>query len=181
MRRLLIPALLAGMAVLGFALPASAHNVLVGSTPTAGSSLAAGPSRVELDFNAPVQRGADVITVIGPDGNHWERTENATVNGDSVSTDVSPLGPAGQYKIGYRIISADGHPVSGEVTFTLTAAGSGKPVAPAANQAGTSAAGNSSGGGGIPVWVWIVGAVLVLGVALFVALRSGGRTEDDRS
>jgi methionine-rich copper-binding protein CopC len=179
-RRLLVPVVLAGLAVFGFATPALAHNVLVGSNPASGSSVASGPSEVRLDFNAPVQFGANYLTVIGPDGNHWEKTDNATVSGDSVSTAVAPLGPAGVYKIGYRIISADGHPVSGEVSFTLTTAGTGTPPpqsgsggAPAAATGGTSApATAATTSAGVPVWVWVLGAVILLGVGLFFGLRT---------
>lgn len=179
MRRLLLPVVLAGLAVFGFATPALAHNVLVGSDPAAGSSVANGPSRVSLTFNAPVQFGANTLTVIGPDGQHWEKTDNATVNGDSVTTSVAPLGPAGLYKVGYRIISADGHPVSGEVTFTLTKAGTGTPpgssaggggVAPAGNTTATSASAGAASGG-VPVWAWVLGAIVLLVAGLFFGLR----------
>jgi hypothetical protein len=181
-RRLLVPIVLAGLAVFAFATPALAHNVLVGSNPVGGSSVARGPSEVRLDFNAPVQFGANYLTVIGPDGNHWETTDNATVTGNSVSTAVAPLGPAGVYKIGYRIISADGHPVSGEVNFTLTTAGTGTPPAQSAGDGGTAApvaatgttssAAASSSSAGVPVWVWVLGAVVLLGVGLFFGLRT---------
>lgn len=181
MRRLLLPVVLAGLAVFGFATPALAHNVLIGSTPASGASVQTGPSEVRLNFNAPVQFGADYLTVIGPDGNHWEKTENATVNGDSVSTSVAPLGPAGVYKVGYRIISADGHPVSGEVTFTLTTAGTGTPPAQSATggggggasaTTGSTSAAPASASGGVPVWVWVLGAVILLAAGLFFGLRT---------
>ena len=180
MRRLLLPIVLAGVAVFGLATPALAHNVLVGSSPAAGASVAAGPGRVTLNFNAPVQFGANYLAVIGPDGNHWEQTDNATVDGNSVSTAVAPLGPAGVYEIGYRIISADGHPVSGEVDFTLSTAGTGTPppqsgsasggAVVAASGASSAAAGTPSAG--VPVWVWVLGAVLLLAVGLFLGLRT---------
>lgn len=183
MRRLLVPIVLAGLAVFGFATPALAHNVLVGSNPASGSSVASGPSEVQLDFDAPVQFGANYLTVIGPDGNHWEKTDNATVKGDSVATAVAPLGAAGVYKIGYRIISADGHPVSGEVSFTLTTAGTGTPPAQSASEGGGGAPAAATGGTsssaaaattspGVPVWVWVLGAVILLGVGLFFGLRT---------
>ncbi|HWC80241.1 MAG TPA: copper resistance CopC family protein [Pseudonocardiaceae bacterium] len=177
MRRLLIGCALAGAAVFGLATPAFAHNVLVGSNPADGARLATGPTSVELDFNAPVQNGPNVITVIGPGGGHWEQTQNATVDGDTVATSVAPLGPAGVYTVGYRIISADGHPVQGEVTFTLTKAGNGKAVA-GGTAAGPAASGGGSGSGGLPVWVWIVGVLVLLGIGVVVVLRMGRRTED---
>jgi copper resistance protein C len=165
-------AALAGFAVLGLGSPAFAHDVLVGSAPAAGATLASGPAEVRFDFNAPVREGPNTITVVGPNGTHWERTENATVTGNSVSTPVAPLGAAGVYTASYRIISADGHPVTGEIHFTLTVAGNGTPAAAAATPT------SNSGGGGVPIWVWIVGAAVLLGVVLFVALRTGRGGED---
>jgi methionine-rich copper-binding protein CopC len=161
---------LAGFAVLGLGSPAFAHDVLVGSAPAAGATLATGPAEVRFDFNAPVRLGPNTITVVGPNGTHWERTENATVAGNSVSTPVAPLGAAGVYTASYRIISADGHPVTGEIHFTLTNAGTGTPA--------TAAAAPTGGGGGVPIWVWIVGAAVLLGVVLVVALRTGRGGED---
>jgi hypothetical protein len=175
MRRLAVAGLLAGVAVAALATPASAHNVLVGSEPAAGASISASPTEVRFDFNAPVQFGDDTIVVLGPNGTHWERSQNATVTGDSVSTPVAPLGPAGVYTASYHIISADGHPVTGDITFTLTKAGNGTPVT--STQAASTTSGG--GGGGVPVWVWLVLAVVVLGGALFFALRGGRRSEAD--
>jgi methionine-rich copper-binding protein CopC len=177
-RRVLIGGLLTGLAVFGLASPAFAHDVLVSSNPAQNAQLATGPTTVELTFDAPVQNGPNVITVIGPQGGHWEQTSNATVDGNSVSTSVAPLGPAGVYTIGYRVISADGHPVQGEVKFTLTRAGTGRPVS--TGTAATTAAG-SGGSGGVPVWVWIVGVLVLLGIGVFVVLRMSRRTEDARS
>jgi methionine-rich copper-binding protein CopC len=169
MRRLVVSALLAGFAVLGLATPAFAHNVLVGSAPSAGATLATGPAEVRFDFNAPVREGPNTITVLGPNGTHWERGANATVDGNSVSIQVAPLGPAGVYTASYRVISADGHPVTGEITFTLTVAGNGTPITPPGTAAG------GGGSGGLPVWVWIIGAAVLLAAALVLALRSGRR------
>lgn len=167
MRRLVVAGVLAGLAVLGLGTPAFAHNVLVGSQPVSGATLSAGPTEVRFDFNAPVRTGPNTITVIGPNGTHWERGSNAMVMGNSVMAEVAPLGPAGVYTASYRVVSADGHPVTGEITFTLTKAGTGTPV-PAAAAAGGTGGGS---GGGIPVWVWIVGAAVLLAIGLAIALR----------
>jgi copper resistance protein C len=169
MKRLVAGSLLAGLAVAALATPASAHNVLIGTTPKAGSSITSGPAKVTFNFDAPVQHGDDTIVVIGPNGTHWEKTSVATVIGDTVSTTVAPLGPVGVYTASYHIISADGHAVTGDMTFTLTKAGSGQPVAAAT----ASSTGSGSGGGGVPVWVWIVIAVVVLGGVMYFALRTG--------
>jgi hypothetical protein len=172
MRRLavfVVGALLAGLTVIGLATPASAHNVLEGSIPSAGSKLITGPSLVRFNFDAPVQLGNDTIVVIGPDGKHWERNSRASVLGDSVLTQVAPLGPVGTYTATYHIISADSHPVSGSITFQLTKAGTGTAVS-AASVAGT-------GGATVPFWVWILIALVVLGGVLYAVLRSGRRAK----
>jgi methionine-rich copper-binding protein CopC len=166
MKRLIACVVLACLAVLGLALPASAHNVLVHSDPADNSQLATAPAQIRLDFNAPVQIGPDYITVIGPQGGHWERTQNATADGNSVSVSLAPLGPAGVYTIGWRIISSDGHPVQGEFHFTMTTAGTGTPVSPGGASADTGGA-----SGGTSIWPWLVGAVVLLGIALSFAFR----------
>ena len=171
MRRLVVlvaGALLAGSAAIGLATPASAHDVLISSIPAAGAKLSAGPNLIRFNFDAPVQLGNDTIVVLGPHGKQWERTRQASVLGDSVATQVAPLGPAGTYTASYHIISADSHPVSGSITFQLTKAGHGKPVS-ASSVAG-------SGGGAVPFWVWILIAVVVLGGVGYAAVRTSRRT-----
>jgi methionine-rich copper-binding protein CopC len=172
----LISGILACLATLGLATPAFAHAVLVGSNPTNGAQLTTGPTTVELNFNAPVQNGPNVITVIGPDRNHWEKTTNATVNGDTASTSVAPLGPAGVYTIGYRVISADGHPSQGQVQFTLTTAGTGTPIT--TTNTGPAADTGTGGSGGLPIWMWTVALLVPIGVGVFAVLQMSRRTNN---
>ena len=67
-RRALAVLSLVGLALLVGAGPAAAHNVLLGSDPPEGASLAAGPSRVSLRFDLPVRDGFNTLIVVGPDG-----------------------------------------------------------------------------------------------------------------
>lgn len=177
MRRVLVPALLAVAALCAVASPAMAHNVLISSDPPRGAALESGPDTVTLTFNAPVQP-ADVnqVSVLGPGQTQWAAGQ-VQVNGNVVTAPVRPLGPAGEYTIGYRVLSADGHSVSEEIPFTLTRAGSGTPAtgdaATSANAPENGAQDTSDGSDGVPVWVWIAGAVVLLGIGLVVALRTG--------
>lgn len=168
--------LIAGIALLLGTAPAWAHSRLESSDPVANSSTATSPQKVSLTFNEAVQPGFTVITVIGPNGDDYHSDDISEVD-DTVSVGVLPLGPAGAYRIGYRVVSADGHPVSGSVPFTLTTAGPGSPRAapPAGATAAPSAVPTSApaGDGGAPVWPWIVGAVLVVGLGVGAALRLG--------
>jgi hypothetical protein len=171
--RALAVVLAAGLALLLGAAPAFAHAALEGSEPADGAGLATGPSRVTLHFSDSMQQGFNTVTVIGPDHLAYQEGE-VTAADDSVSVAVKPLGPAGRYEIGYRVVSDDGHPVSGSVSFTLTTPGpgTGTPVA-AAPSAAAPGAGGDGGSGGAPVWPWIVGAVVLVGAGVAVALRLG--------
>ncbi|GAA2990188.1 hypothetical protein LV75_002950 [Actinokineospora diospyrosa] len=165
----------AALATVALAGPALAHNQLVSSTPADKASVDSGPSTIELTFDQPVQAGENLnsIVVVGPDGTGQWQGGKAAVRGNVVSAPLRPLGPAGDYRVGYRILSADGHPVSGEIKFTLTAAGTGTP-ARAAEVAPTTGQAAAEDDGGVPVWIWIAGAAVLLGAGVFLALRVGG-------
>jgi copper resistance protein C len=174
-------ALLAGLALLLGAAPALAHTRLQSSDPADGASLDAAPQRVSLTFNETMTPGFSTVTVIGPDGTAYQ-TGEATADGGTVSIEVLPLGPAGRYEIGYRVVSADGHPVTGSVAFTLTTPGPGTTTTAAPEPSAAAAAPATAApptpaapedDGGAPVWPWVVGAVVLVGGGVVAALRLG--------
>lgn len=170
-----ITALLTMCALLGLTPPALAHNVLISSDPAEGASLDAGPARVTLSFDQGITAGeVNQIVVTGPGGTRWTRGP-VEVDRAVATAEVEPLGPAGKYTIGYRILSADGHPVSGEIHFTLSRAGTGNPVQPSGppNTPAPAADGEGSESSGLPLWAWILGAVSLVAAGLVLALRLG--------
>ncbi|MFE9321797.1 copper resistance protein CopC [Nocardia sp. NPDC052278] len=156
---------------------AAAHSTPVSSVPTDGASIETGPERVSITFNEPLQESFPALTVVGPDGNLWSKGD-PKVDGPTVSVAVGELGPTGVYKIGYRVTSADGHPVKGERTFTLTKAGNGTP-GPKADSRHNSG-GSADDSGGIPLWVFIIGAVVLFGGGLAFALYGGRSRKSQR-
>jgi methionine-rich copper-binding protein CopC len=168
--RRLFTVLLLACAAMVFAHPAQAHNVLVGSDPRDGATLSASPSRVTLVFDQAVRQGYAQMGVTGADGSSWA-SGTAVVAAERVSVKVKPLPAGGSYVVGYRILSADGHPVTGKITFTLASSATG--VSPAQADEGTSAqaAEAAAGGGAGMAVVWIVGALLLLAAGTAVALR----------
>jgi methionine-rich copper-binding protein CopC len=177
MRKALTALALTGVAMLGLATPALAHNVLISSDPAKDASVTVGPSKITLTFDQYVQAGNDQVAVTGPNGGQWAEG-TVEVKDNTVTAPLRPLGPAGKYVVGYRILSADGHAVTGEVPFTLTTAGTGTPASVDAakgtggvtGQTGAAAPASSTG---VPIWVWIAGAVVLLAIGLTVALRTG--------
>ncbi|WP_211229552.1 copper resistance CopC family protein [Nakamurella lactea] len=180
--------LLALLIGVGLALPASAHNTLTGSDPADGSTVSAAPTTVTLTFDQPVQNYQPVLTVTGPNGNRFSAGE-ATVQSNTVSVALDGAGPAGEYIAAYRVVSADGHPVSGEIRYTLAAGAAGTATGSPAPAGSTPSAAAGDGSSGLGVWLWIgiaVAALLVI-AAVVVILRSvsgskseAGGTEADR-
>ncbi|MRH86248.1 copper resistance protein CopC [Nocardia sp. SYP-A9097] len=178
MSRKLFAGALTGLLITGFALlgggVANAHSAAIGSSPENGAQIDLSPARASVTFNEELQASYPSMTVTGPDGNLWSKGQ-PKVEGATVSVEVGELGPTGEYKIAYRVTSADGHPVSGTRTFTLTKAGNGTP----GPKADSSAKSGGSGGGGVPLWVFIAGAVVLFGGGLAFALL-GGRGKQRR-
>ncbi|MEV0296666.1 copper resistance CopC family protein [Nocardia sp. NPDC050710] len=171
--RRMLAASIAGLLLLGGGLaaagPAAAHSAAVGSVPEDGATVDTGPARVSVTFNEELQPNFPSLTVVGPDGNLWSKGQ-PRVDGKTVDVEVGELGPAGDYTIAYRVTSADGHPVSGTRKFTLSKPGNGTP-GPKANAKGRSDDDGDSGG--VPLWVFFVGAVALFGGGLAFALFAG--------
>ncbi|MBB3038034.1 copper resistance CopC family protein [Hoyosella altamirensis] len=167
--------------MLGFAAPASGHAVLVASNPEAGLEVEALPDRVSAQFNEPLQESFAAITLTDAEGNQWS-DDDIEVSGDTVSVGVAGAGAAGTYTIAYRVISADSHPVSGTVEFTLTTDGSGEPVTPATETAGEGSApapadpdATAEETTSLPAWPFVLGAVIVLGGGIALILKSSSK------
>jgi methionine-rich copper-binding protein CopC len=143
--------------------PAHAHAELLSASPAEGDVVETLPGEVELTFSEPVATPAYVV-VNGPDGEQVSDGDPQVVDG--VVTQTTPgSGPAGAYTVDYRVVSTDGHPVSGQVGFTVGAA-TGPPPVP------------TTGPG---FWDEHAGHVAIGGVGLLagvVLLGAGLRTRD---
>lgn len=164
-KKLFVAAVAVAALVIG-APTASAHSVVTGSNPADGAEIATGPEQVSISFNEVPQSQFATLNVVGPDGNLWSKGD-PRIEGQDLVVDVGELGPVGDYTIAYRVTSADGHPISGTIAFTLTEEGSGTP----GEAADASAEADSEGGGGLPLWPFLVAGGLVFGGGLAFALR----------
>jgi copper transport protein len=105
---------------LGLLAPAaSAHASLVSTDPAEGAVLASAPAEITLTFDEPVTLAAS--------SSHLYDAQGAEVAAEARSVDrvvtVTPgeAMPHGTYVVTYRVISSDGHPVTGSLSFSVGA------------------------------------------------------------
>ena len=104
------------LAALAFPAAASAHASLEWSVPHFGKRLQAAPTVVRLEFDQSVKALPNAITVFNADGRTFSGVTRSSANTRTVGVPVSHL-PRGAYTVRWRVISADGHVVSGVFTF----------------------------------------------------------------
>ena len=121
----LLLAALVGVPALGTA-PAYAHTALVFSNPGDDSNVAALPETIVLEFSETIQEPAFVV-VTDADGTKLHRG-SPTVDGMTVRQPVKAATTSGKHTIAYRVVSADGHPVTGEITVSVDLEDDGPPV-----------------------------------------------------
>ena len=97
-----------------------AHDSLVSSSPADGAVLEAAPASIDLVMSEPAQALGTQVSVVGADGQEHAAGAVQLVD-TSVSQPVDAL-PAGDYRVTWRVTSSDGHPISGELGFTVSAA-----------------------------------------------------------
>ncbi|MFJ4219356.1 copper resistance protein CopC [Curtobacterium luteum] len=148
-RSVLATLLLVALATLLGAVPASAHSALVSSEPAAEGTVTAPLDRVTLTFSEAPLAGLDAGLRIEVRDAHGADVSSGDVevSGTAMSKAVD-LG-SGEYRVLWRYVSPDGHPITGEYVFTASlptrtpspTASSTAPVPPStAASAGASAA-----------------------------------------
>lgn len=187
-------ALVAGLG--GGAGSASAHSSLVSSTPAADAVLDQVPSSIELVFNQDISQSFATVVLTDSSGEQRQLSEVA-VSGPTVSAPIQAPLQAGRHTIGYRVLSADGHPITGEVPFSVISPATGSapasvgPNSPAGQSAvprisagpAPQAVENSTGGKLKDNWIVfvLVGGALVGLIAIGALLVfSSDRNRDDR-
>jgi copper transport protein len=98
------------------------HATLLRSSPAANSRIAQPPETIRLVFSEPVVPGLSQISLIDSDG--IARQLQVASDPRNVRILVGTVGPIrrGQYKVSWRILSADGHPIGGSFSFFVESA-----------------------------------------------------------
>ena len=159
--------------------PAAAHTGIVDSSPADGASVQQAPEQVRLRFVQPVDPELVALVVTGPDGR--ERSAGPpSVTGAEVVQPLIPAAGGGTYRVAYRVVSTDGHPVQGQVGFGVAAPG--RAVRARSDDPGqvvvmtsAPAAAEDSGGPGSPLLA-VVAALVVATVPLVLRRHRARRT-----
>ncbi|MFY1670387.1 copper resistance CopC family protein [Plantactinospora sp. WMMB334] len=166
--------------------PAAAHAQLLSSDPRADSTVTTQLTEITLTFSELVRGDFSTVVVTGPDGSRHEAGEPRAAD-KQVHLPVSPL-RSGGYRVAYRVVSADGHPVQGQFRFTValppaeestTAPGTARtspPVADPAESTSVAVADENAGSGTGLWWAGAAGLGAVLVAAGLIVVRRRRRT-----
>ncbi|CAM8619806.1 PcoD Putative copper export protein [Acidimicrobiia bacterium] len=156
-------AILVGVLALGTT-AASAHATLESSSPADGQSVLTSPSEIRITFNEAVTTISGGLSVLDADGKTVDVGNSEVVGGRTLVAPISETLSDGTYVATYRVLSADGHPVSGSILFGV------------GNGALDRSAQPSSTGdrlweiiGGISRFIMYLAALVAAGVAFFLA------------
>ncbi|WP_249354065.1 copper resistance CopC family protein [Microbacterium sp. 2FI] len=188
--------LLAAVALLVPVSPAAAHDELIGSSPAADSTVDALPAELTLTFSSVIapDEGASEVQVTDAAGTIL--TDGAPSASETVLTQPLTGSASGVVTVLWKVVSSDGHPISGEFDFTVTGAPtetatptpSTEPTAttepvpteePTATATPAPPADEDSTFG--DVWPWILGGIVVagLGGAVLYLLVSRARQQKE--
>lgn len=99
---------------------AQAHSELVSTSPEDGQVLDAPPTEVTFTFNEDLLPDFVNFVATNADGDVTELVVSG-LNGPTVVLAWPPQAPGGEWQVDYRVVSADGHPVDGSITFSYVA------------------------------------------------------------
>jgi copper transport protein len=107
------------------------HARLLRSTPAADARLTSSPQSISLVFSEAVVAELCQIVVTGPAGSALALRVSLDPRDNNVLVGEVASLPAGTHRVAWRIVSADGHPVAGNFSFSLIAADTDStPVSP---------------------------------------------------
>lgn len=106
--------------------PAHAHTSLELSTPSNNQSIEFMPTELSATFDEDlIEIEGEVVNTLelqSADGTNYPLSA-ATIAGPVVSAKVGDGDyPAGSYLLKFRVVSADGHPITGEIGFSTQSA-----------------------------------------------------------
>lgn len=124
--RVVFALLVALAALLGGAVPASAHPTLLFTDPVADTAVPEPPRMITLVFGEPVTVGPRGVTVLDSDGRPIPLgTTTSALEGRAVTAYPTGALQPGTYLVRWQVTGADGDPVDGQFRFAVGTAISG--------------------------------------------------------
>jgi copper transport protein len=148
---------------------AFAHASLIETLPADGAMLRKAPADVTLIFNEPV--APLVFKLLLPDGSVRPLTHSMTVD-NGLKLDLPDSTAPGTYLLSWRVVSADGHPVGGALTYSVGGRSAGNAAEAAALSAASSAL-PISRSQTAAIWLTRLGLYLALFIGVGAALFRG--------
>jgi len=171
---------------------ASAHDQLVSSTPADGKRLSAAPTQVSVTFSAALMDLGYEIRVVDAASKNWAQG-SPVLSRETLAQPLAPDLPEGEYQVRWRVVSSDGHPISGSYSFlvganatagTIPAPGLAPGTEPAAGSSAPADAATVPDAGqapGVPGWLIAGGIGAAAGLGLYFAVRAIQRLRRDDS
>ena len=106
-------------AVVALPLPATAHAILLDSTPASRAAVPAGDVAMSLHYNSRIDRARSRLTLIAPDKSQ-SRLPIGTDGPADVMTSSAALAP-GDYIVRWQVLATDGHITRGDLPITVRA------------------------------------------------------------
>ncbi|MDK8243813.1 copper resistance CopC family protein [Corynebacterium sp. UMB10321] len=162
---------------------AEAHDAVIGGDPSNGSVVAEFPKELSLEFSGQPQEGFNTFALSRVSDNEILFTGEPVLDGRFVSLELPEKAREsgdkvpGEYRIGFQIVSSDGHATKGMTTFTYAPEGSQvvdetmEDSVPTGEVSGSSSSSFS--------WLFVGGLILLLfGAVTALLLRRGSLSKD---
>jgi hypothetical protein len=114
-----IVGLLAVLAIAVGASPVAAHAELESSDPQDGATMATAPAAVSFTFGEQILPEGNAVTLTDVAAGTRLEVGPVEVEGDTVSVAWPETSAAGEFRAAYRVVSEDGHPIDGTISFTV--------------------------------------------------------------
>lgn len=178
----LIQSVLLAMGLLLLAAPAQAHSELLSSSPTDGEALSGPPPVVTLQFNEAVSPAGLQVVAQGPEGPLSLGTP--VIDGATLQVPWPTDTSGGDFRVAYRVVSADGHPIDGSIGFSYPAVAATTPAEPTdlgqsalATQDLAAPAAEAPASGGFPWWLGVAAVIVGVGIGAAIAQTMRARAQ----
>ncbi len=156
--------------------PGQAHSQLVSSSPANGATLAVAPTKVVFTFDEDLLPDLDTLSINNDQGVNIASKQVEPV-ANTLSIDWPANTQGGTYQVAYRIVSGDGHPVTGAISFSVGATNSAAPTPASSSTTPES----QSGSAGVPTTtivsvVALIAAVLSIGLIVMLVRRGNAKS-----